>query len=64
MKDKLPSGTEKNCDLDGMNCLKGAHKNITTLKNPWDKGGNGISCTCMIGCEELKYKLFKQKEQV
>lgn len=64
MKDKLPSGTEKNCNLDGMKCLKAKHKIIRTLKNPWDKGGDGIPCACMIGCEELKFKLFKQKERV
>jgi hypothetical protein len=64
LKVNLPSGTEKNCDLDGMICLKAAHRIIRILKNPWDESGDGISCTCMIGCEELKYKLFEQQEQV
>ncbi|PNF15837.1 hypothetical protein B7P43_G09894 [Cryptotermes secundus] len=56
--------TEKNCGLDGMKCLKEAHKIIRTLKNPWEKGGDGIPCACMIGCEELKYKVFQQRERV
>jgi hypothetical protein len=46
-----------------MKCLKVEHKIVRILKNPWDEGADGISCACMIGCEELKYKLFKQQEQ-
>jgi hypothetical protein len=58
MKSKLLSGTEKDCDLDEMACLKTHEDYISTLINPWDNGeSSGISCTCMQGCEELGFRL-------
>lgn len=64
MKSKLLSGTEKNCDLDGMVCLEENKDYINTLINPWDKReGAGISCTCMQGCEELGFRMVSKEEE-
>jgi hypothetical protein len=64
MKNIFFSGTEKNCYLDGMVCLKANEDNINTLINPWEEGqGTGMPCTCMQSCEELGFRLVSLENE-